>query len=148
MSGDPAALLVVEFSGDEFRDLLAKVGGLDTVSAVASTYSTTSGRKIFIAESKEEQRVDLECAQDGAGLAGSQPRSARPIAFIDDCAIPVERLGEFVREVEKILSAHGTEGGIYAHASAGRAAHSTCPRFEDDARRGESPLDQRGGSLR
>ena len=41
------------------------------------------------------------------------------MAFIEDCAIPVQRLGEFVREVEKILSAHGTEGGIYAHASAG-----------------------------
>ncbi len=119
IEGDPAALLVVEFSGDETRDLLAKVGGLDTVSAVASTYSTTSGRKIFIAESKEEQARIWNVRKMGLGLLDSQPRSARPIAFIEDCAIPVERLGEFVREVEKILSAHGTEGGIYAHASAG-----------------------------
>jgi Fe-S oxidoreductase len=31
----------------------------------------------------------------------------------------VERLGEFVREVEKILAAHETFGAMYAHASAG-----------------------------
>jgi Fe-S oxidoreductase len=31
----------------------------------------------------------------------------------------VQHLGEFVREVEKILAAHGVESGIYAHASAG-----------------------------
>src|SRR4029079_1837310 len=42
-----------------------------------------------------------------------------PVAFIEDCAIPVQRLGEFVREVEQILKDHGTEGGVYAHASAG-----------------------------
>ena len=55
----------------------------------------------------------------GLGILDSRPQAARPVAFIDDCAIPVERLGEFVREVERIMSAHGTEGGIYAHASAG-----------------------------
>ena len=45
--------------------------------------------------------------------------AARPAAFIEDCAVPVERLGDFVREIEKILAEHKTEGGIYAHASAG-----------------------------
>jgi hypothetical protein len=55
----------------------------------------------------------------GLGILDSRPQSARPIAFIEDCAIPVEQLGDFVREIEKILSAHGTYGGIYAHASGG-----------------------------
>jgi Fe-S oxidoreductase len=43
----------------------------------------------------------------------------RPVAFIEDCAIPVQKLGEFVREIEKILLEYGTEAGTYAHASAG-----------------------------
>ncbi len=55
----------------------------------------------------------------GLGILDSRPQAARPAAFIEDCAIPVEHLGEFVREVERIMSAHGTQGGIYAHASAG-----------------------------
>ena len=103
--GDPAALLVVEFSGDQpsaLKEMARKVGDLLT-----------------IAESKEDQARIWNVRGVGLGLLDSRPQSARPVAFIEDCAIPVDRLGEFVREIEKILTAHGTEGGIYAHASAG-----------------------------
>ncbi|HSJ89897.1 MAG TPA: FAD-binding and (Fe-S)-binding domain-containing protein, partial [Anaerolineales bacterium] len=103
--GDPAALLVVEFSGDQpsaLKDAARRIGDV-----------------ITIAESKEEQARIWNVRRVGLGLLDSRPQSARPVAFIEDCAIPVDRLGEFVREVEEILHAHGTEGGIYAHASAG-----------------------------
>jgi len=103
--GDPAAVLVVEFSGDQpsaLKEAARKVGDILT-----------------IAESNEDQARIWSVRKVGLGLLDSRPRSARPVAFIEDCAIPVERLGEFVREVERILSAHHTEGGIYAHASAG-----------------------------
>ena len=103
--GDPAALLVVEFSGDQpsaLKEAARKIGDILT-----------------IAESKEDQARIWNIRKVGLGLLDSRPQSARPVAFIEDCAIPVQRLGEFVREVEKILLAHGTQGGIYAHASAG-----------------------------
>ncbi len=103
--GDPAALLVVEFSGDQpsaLKEAAHKIGDVLT-----------------IAESKEDQARIWNVRKVGLGLLDSRPQSLRPAAFIEDCAIPVDRLGEFVREVEKILSAHETEGGIYAHASAG-----------------------------
>jgi FAD/FMN-containing dehydrogenase len=74
---------------------------------------------LTIAESAAEQARVWNIRKVGLGLLDSRPQSARPAAFIEDCAIPVQRLGEFVRAVEKILAAHGTEGGIYAHASAG-----------------------------
>jgi FAD/FMN-containing dehydrogenase/Fe-S oxidoreductase len=103
--GDPAALLVVEFSGDEptaLRESARRIGDVLT-----------------IAESKEDQNRIWNVRKVGLGLLDSRPQPERPAAFIEDCAIPVERLGEFVREVERILSEHRTEGGIYAHASAG-----------------------------
>jgi Fe-S oxidoreductase len=103
--GDPAALLVVEFSGDDplaLKESAHKIGDILT-----------------IAESKEDQARVWNVRRVGLGLLDSRPQSARPVAFIEDCAIPVQRLGEFVRDVETILAAHGTEGGMYAHASAG-----------------------------
>ncbi len=103
--GDPAALLVVEFSGDQ--------------ASMLKEYAYKIGEVLTIAESKEDQARIWNIRKVGLGLLDSRPQSARPVAFIEDCAIPVQRLGEFVREVETILSAHGTEGGIYAHASAG-----------------------------
>ncbi|HLO29932.1 MAG TPA: FAD-linked oxidase C-terminal domain-containing protein, partial [Anaerolineales bacterium] len=103
--GDPAALLVVEFSGDQ--------------PAAVKEAAHKIGEVLTIAESREDQARVWNIRKVGLGLLDSRPQSARPAAFIEDCAIPVQRLGEFVREVEKILLAHGTEGGIYAHASAG-----------------------------
>ena len=103
--GDPAAVLVVEFSGDQPEALRAAALRLNDV--------------LTIAESKEDQARVWNIRKVGLGLMDSRPGAARPIAFIEDCAIPVSRLGEFVREVERILAAHGTYGGIYAHASGG-----------------------------
>ena len=118
MVGDPAAVLVVEFSGDQVSVLKESVRGLDMPSANASGYSTTS-RLLTIAETPEDQASIWNVRKVGLGILDSRPQSTRPVAFIEDCAIPVERLGDFVREVERILSAHGTYGGIYAHASGG-----------------------------
>lgn len=105
VAGDPAALLVVEFSGDQPWALKESARGIGDV--------------LTIAESKADQARIWNVRKVGLGLLDSRPQSARPAAFIEDCAIPVDKLGEFVREIEKILSAHETEGGIYAHASAG-----------------------------
>lgn len=103
--GDPAAVLVVEYSGESLPALKEAVYRLGAV--------------LTIAEKPEEQAQIWNIRKVGLGILDSRPQSARPIAFIEDCAIPVEQLGEFVREVEKILAAHATYGGIYAHASAG-----------------------------
>jgi FAD/FMN-containing dehydrogenase/Fe-S oxidoreductase len=103
--GDPAAVLVVEFSGDQpsaLREEALKIGEVLT-----------------IAESKEDQARIWNVRKVGLGLLDSRPRAERPAAFIEDCAIPVEKLGQFVREVEGIMAEHNAIGGVYAHASAG-----------------------------
>jgi FAD/FMN-containing dehydrogenase/Fe-S oxidoreductase len=115
MVGDPAAVLVVEFSGSEPSALKEAVRGLDTP---LRGYSTTN-KLLTIAETAEEQNRIWNIRKVGLGILDSRPQAARPLAFIEDCAIPVEKLGDFVREVERILEAHNTYGGIYAHASAG-----------------------------
>lgn len=101
---DPAALLVVEFSGSDPALLREKVRRLG---------------EVVVAESAAEQANVWAVRKVGLGIIDSRPALARPVAFIEDCAIPVERLGEFVREVERILTAHGAEAAFYAHASAG-----------------------------
>lgn len=103
--GDPAALLVVEFAGDDPAVLRQKATALDT--------------DVLIAETKADQANVWAVRKVGLGLLDSRPTAARPVAFIEDCAIPVERLGEFVRQVERILAAYDVEAAFYAHASAG-----------------------------
>ena len=105
VNGDPAAVLVVEFSGDRPEVLKDAVQHLRD--------------DVVIAESSEEQARVWNIRKVGLGILDSRQQPARSTTFIEDCAIPVERLGGFVREIEKILFEHQTEGGIYAHASAG-----------------------------
>lgn len=105
MTGDPAAVLVVEFSGDQpsaLRESVQKIG-----------------KVLLVAESLADQARVWNIRKMGLGILDSRPQPARPAAFIEDCAVPVENLGDFVREIEKILADHHAEGGIYAHASAG-----------------------------
>ncbi len=104
-SADPAVVLVVEFSGDRpevLKEAVRKIGEV-----------------LVVAESTEEQARVWNIRKMGLGILDSRPQADRPAAFIEDCAIPVENLAEFIREIEKILAAHNTVGGIYAHASAG-----------------------------
>jgi FAD/FMN-containing dehydrogenase/Fe-S oxidoreductase len=105
VAGDPSALLVVEFSGDRPEVLSGAVRNLRS--------------DVVVAGSAVEQARVWNVRKVGLGILDSRPQSARPVAFIEDCAIPVEKLGMFVREIERILAEHKTEGGIYAHASAG-----------------------------
>jgi len=49
------------------------------------------------------------------GVAGAR----KPITFVEDNAIPVERLGEFVKRLRGIVTRHGTIAAYWAHASVG-----------------------------
>ncbi len=100
-----ATLLVVEFSGDDPSSLKEMV--------------TRLGPDVLIAETELAQKQVWAVRKVGLGILMSQPGAVKPIAFIEDLSVPVEHLGEFVRQMEAILAAHGTHGDFYAHASVG-----------------------------
>lgn len=105
VEGDPAALLVVEFSGDNPAQLEHQAHQI--------------GHNLRVVTNPQAQARIWNVRKVGLGIFDSRPAAARPVAFIEDCAIPVERLGDFVRQVERILAEHGAASAIYAHASAG-----------------------------
>lgn len=43
----------------------------------------------------------------------------KPLGFVEDNAVPVDRLGEFVQQFRKIVEREGTIASYYAHASVG-----------------------------
>lgn len=105
VKGDPQAILIIEFSGASQAEAEAKLQQLDPEAVLALT-------------SAEQDQV-WSVRKVGLGLLMSRPGDAKPLPFIEDVAVPVERLGEFVREFQAILDANGTGGDFYAHASAG-----------------------------
>ncbi len=105
VKGDPEAIMIVEFSGETLEDAERQLQqlGPETVRAISSA----------------EQEQVWGVRKVGLGLLMSRPGDSKPLPFIEDVAVPVEKLGEFVRAFQAILAEHGTSGDFYAHASAG-----------------------------
>lgn len=102
---DPEALLVVEYSGNEQAALLKRAKEM--------------GKNAWIVETADAQKKIWDVRKVGLGILMSKPGAQKPVAFIEDTAVPVNRLGEFVSEIQKILDDHKTTAEFYAHASAG-----------------------------
>ena len=105
VQGNPEALLVIEFSGDQPERMLEKARNLRS--------------DVVLAETTKEQKQVWAVRKVGLGLLLARHGDLKPTAFIEDLAVPVENLGLFVREMDRILASHHTTGEIYAHASAG-----------------------------
>lgn len=105
LEGTPAAILLVEFAGDEPADLAERARALPNIS-------------LILDEPYLQQQL-WEVRKVGLGLLMNKVGDAKPIPFIEDVAVPVDSLSAFVKGFQTILSDHGTSGDFYAHASAG-----------------------------
>jgi FAD/FMN-containing dehydrogenase/Fe-S oxidoreductase len=105
VQGTPEAMLVVEFSGDDPASLKERVRQL--------------GEDVLVAETKQQQDQVWNVRKMGLGILNSLPGDNKPLAFVEDLSVPVEKLGYFVREMQKIMAEHDTYANFYAHASAG-----------------------------
>ncbi len=103
----PPALLAIEFSGENRSDLLHKARSLEKIAP------------ILIAETGKMQNQIWALRKVGLGLFMSRAGAERPWSFIEDLSVPVEKLGEFVEEIEKLFGTFGIRAEMYGHASAG-----------------------------
>ncbi len=55
----------------------------------------------------------------GEPLLHGLPGDRKPLTFVEDNAVPVEHLSQFVREFRDIVTKAGTRAAFYAHASVG-----------------------------
>ena len=114
VQGDAGALLVVEFYGDTADEVRSKVEELD-----ARLKRKRIGYGHLPVIDPRKQLDVWKVRKDSLGLLMSVKGDRKPIAFVEDPAVPVERLPEFVRRFREILTAHDTTGGYYGHASVG-----------------------------
>ncbi len=111
---EPPALLVLEFSGDEAAAVDAQARMAAEQAQATRPVSTVT----LLVDRAAQQQVWL-IRKVGLGLIMSRPSDQRPYSFVEDMAVPVERLAEFVGEMQRLLAQHGVVGEIYGHASAG-----------------------------
>ncbi|MGY2085434.1 FAD-binding and (Fe-S)-binding domain-containing protein [Blastococcus sp. SYSU DS0539] len=98
--------LIVELTGDtvaevqdKARGVLADAGALDSL----------------VVTDPAEAAAIWRIREDGAGLAARTSDGRPAHAGWEDAAVPVERLGDYLRGFEALLDGHGLQGVPYGH---------------------------------
>ncbi|MGB5079941.1 MAG: FAD-binding oxidoreductase, partial [Burkholderiales bacterium] len=112
--GDPDAILLVEFAGEEREEQVRKLKRLTELMADLGH----PGSVIEITDAALQREV-WEVRKAGLNLMMSMKGDGKPVSFIEDCAVPLEHLAEYTDSLTQVFRRHGTEGTWYAHASVG-----------------------------
>jgi Fe-S oxidoreductase len=112
--GDPAAILLVEFAGDEREPQVAKLKRLVELMGDLGL----PGSVIEVTEPALQKDI-WEVRKAGLNIMMSMKGDGKPVSFIEDCAVPVEHLAEYTDRLTRVFEKHGTKGTWYAHASVG-----------------------------
>ena len=114
VQGRPAALLMVEFSGESETEVA------DRVEKLARRLAGTSGLTAAVAAVDPALRDPLwDLRRASMPLLYGLPGSRKPVTFVEDCAVAPARMPEFAARFREILRRHGTDGCFYGHASVG-----------------------------
>ena len=139
LRGEPEAILLVEFIGDaadgprrKLEDLVALMGDLGLPGSVVRM--TDAGA----------QKALWDVRKAGLNIMMSMKGDGKPVSFIEDCAVPLEHLAEYVDRLTEVFRKHGTRGTWYAHASVGTLHVRPDPRHAA-RRRGADARDRGGG---
>ena len=114
VKGDPDAILLVEFAGDD-RDV--QVAKLKQLSELMGDLGLP-GSVVEITDANL-QRDFWEVRKAGLNIMMSMKGDGKPVSFIEDCAVPLEHLAEYTDRLTRVFEKHGTRGTWYAHASVG-----------------------------
>jgi FAD/FMN-containing dehydrogenase/Fe-S oxidoreductase len=112
--GEPEAILLVEFAGDDRDEQLAHLKAL--VELVAEL--GFPGSVVEITDPALQREV-WEVRKAGLNIMMSMKGDGKPVSFIEDCAVPLEHLAEYTDRLTQVFEKHGTRGTWYAHASVG-----------------------------
>ena len=110
---DPAALLMLELKSDSEVGLLKELKALlNTIEASGLSYANP------VLYGNDINRA-IELRKAGLGLLGNIVGDMKAVACIEDTAVALEDLKEFIGEFTAIMKGYKQEAVYYAHAGAG-----------------------------
>src|SRR5260221_9367287 len=125
--GNPEAILLVEFAGEEreaqVRDLARLVELMGDLGLPGSVVEMPEPRP---------QAELWEVRKAGLNIMMSMKGDGKPVSFIEDCAVPLEHLADYTQRLTDVFTKHGTRGTWYAHASVGTLHVRPIPAMRRD----------------
>ena len=114
LKGEPDAILLVEFAGEDHAAQLAKLKRLVELMGDLGL----PGSVVEVAEPGLQKDI-WEVRKAGLNIMMSMKGDGKPVSFIEDCAVPLEHLADYTDRLTEVFHKHGTTGTWYAHASVG-----------------------------
>lgn len=113
VQGDPGALLVIEFYGDSDDELTARCERL-----IAEFEQSGLGYAYPVVRNPRIGDV-WALRSAGLGILSGKPGDIKPVTLVEDTAVPVDKLPEYIRDFARVMADHATDCVYYAHASVG-----------------------------
>lgn len=115
---EPKAVNLVEFVGEDEQAVATKVSDL-VATVEQSKGQPRAATALVVAETQQDAASLWELRKKGVGLLGALQGDRRPIAFVEDTAVPPARLSAYVRDFRKLLDDEGLIYGMFGHVDVG-----------------------------
>ena len=116
--GATRAMNLVEFVGDDGPLLDAKIRSIiERLGPDVESRCKPIG--YFVPQSTADIDAMWELRKKGVGLLGKMKGDRRPVPFVEDTAVPPDRLADYVRDFRAILDAEGLRYGMFGHIDVG-----------------------------
>jgi len=114
VQGEPQAILLTEFAGDDPADNLRRLKALVELMG-------DLGHPGSVVEATDAafQSAIWNVRKEGLNIMMSMKGDGKPVSFIEDCAVRLEDLADYTDRLTRVFEKHGTYGTWYAHASVG-----------------------------
>jgi FAD/FMN-containing dehydrogenase/Fe-S oxidoreductase len=113
LEGKPGAILIVEFVRENPQDI-----DLTASKMIEALKAAGYGYAYPVIKGKDISKVwDLRKA--GLGVLSNMKGDPKPVTLIEDTAVSVDRLPEYMEEIELILANYGKSSVYHAHIGSG-----------------------------
>lgn len=107
---------IVEVLAETKADLEQK---LEAVIAALDTVANPNRLGLTVARGHKDADAIWTMRKRAVGLLGNVEGPVRPVAFVEDTAVPPENLAAYIREFRALLDKAGVAYGMFGHVDAG-----------------------------
>jgi len=112
---DANSINLVEFAGNDAAEIDRQISQL-----CLNVSNSPNAMGFYLAKNENEIKLLWELRKKSVGLVSKrQDGTRRPIPFMEDTAVPPEKLADYIAELKKLLDKHQLIYGMYGHIDAG-----------------------------
>lgn len=113
LEGHPEAIVIVEF----IRESMEEIDRLSS-EMISDLKKNGYGYSYPVVKGKDISKV-WELRKAGLGILANMKGDAKPVALIEDTAVGVEQMPDYIDDIELMLASHGKDAVFHAHIGTG-----------------------------